>query len=422
MAGTTTACSSAADTRPPPTTDTNSRSHQGTMAMQAGGNALCVQYRRRMQDTTPRSPREGLTGAWDAVISFFGRINTPSQRLKRSASSDIRVGPDKPPREDDTIYALGKQEPTPVLPPKPATPFPILALPPELLCEILARISPTERYLQIDGSTLATTCKAFHAALKALSAIPPYRNDDVLARRIAGMERSDQILSTVDAIAKQRPFTREWAMRTVIFMARSMSVQGRQYLIIDVLDRARWHSELWALELMRYFARWIPDTDSQSLDMLTRTALELVPANDETRFARLRVLAQLAQRISPNDVPGTVLRWESIYQSMSAIPHDEDYVALRALRQGFGHLTQKFRARFSIGNETNLFLSLLDGLSRTRGPGSDPYMAACSEEELDCLPPPEPWPGTVPPIDPMRAYEPVIKPVPRADSLPAALW
>lgn len=423
MAGTTHACSSAAvDTRPPPTADANSRSHHGTMAIQAGGSAACVQYHRRTQDAAPRSPREGITGAWDAVLSFFGRLNTPSQRLKRCASSDLRVGPDKPPREDDQMYAPVQQQPRPVLPSKPATPFPVLDLPSELLCEVLVRIPPNERYLQIGGSTLATTCKAFHSALKALSMMPQYRNDDVIARRIAGMDRSDQILSMVDTVATQKPVTREWAMRTVIFMTRSMSVQGRQNLIIDVLDRARRHSDLWALELMRYFARWIPHTDSKSFDMLTKTALELDPANEEIRFARLRVLAQLAQRISPNDVPGSVRRWESIYKSMSAVPRDEDYVALRALRHGFSQLTHKFRVKFSIGHETDLLISLLDRLSNTRGRGSDPYMAACSEEELDYLAPPEPLPGTVPPIDPMRAYEPRSKPVPRADSLPAVLW
>ncbi|NSX02897.1 hypothetical protein [Cupriavidus gilardii] len=418
MAGTPSVLSSVVvDTRPPPEGGAVYRANRVTIAVQAGGRSARVQcHDPRSTPLSPRPSRDGITGAWGAVVSFFSRRHRPAA-LKRCASSELRTGAEK--RRPDGDTCLMARDNSTLVVAKFAPPLSLLDLPPELLCEVLARVPAGDRYFLFNGSPLSATCTSFHRAFNTISAMPQYREEDAIARRIAGMRGSDQVLSTTDALAMLRPPIREWAIKAIISMLRAMTADGRQSLVVDALARARQHSVSWALELMRSFARWIPHTDTASLDMLTESALQLVPSNDESRFARSRVLAQLAQRIDPDDLPGSVRRWQTIYQAMPADACDEDYVALRALRQGLSHLCNDLHAAFTIGEPTDLLISLLFRLSKTSGPGSDPYMTACSDEELDYLPPPPPIDG-MPGDEARRALRGVTaKVVPSADRLPA---
>ncbi|MBO4123556.1 F-box protein [Cupriavidus gilardii] len=305
---------------------------------------------------------------------------------------------------------------------KVTKPFPFLELPFELLCEVMARIPAGDRHFYRRGSQLATTCTRFRQALKAVSEMPAYREEDAVARRIAGIRWLTEVAAMVDDLANARPDIREWALRSLIPMTCSTSVQDRQKLVANVLQNARKRSALWELEVMRHLARHLPHTDSDTLTRLTELAVKHVPANKEERFARTRVLAQLAQRISPNDVPGSVRRWESIYQLVSTNLAYEDYLTLRGLTAGYDHLCQKFRCKFNLGHPTDILMNILKWKAMVGGEESDPYIAACPAEELAFIPPPEPLPGTVVAPDPLRAYSSIMaKPIRRTDPLPAHL-
>ncbi|UZN51065.1 hypothetical protein KZ686_22155 [Cupriavidus cauae] len=427
MTGTPTAFSTAispavADNRLPFEADTIAPGNPATMAVQAGGSAVRVRCHSLPTRQFPsRSSADRVSGAWQAVVSLLNRRNAQAT-MKRCASSEWPTAPDKPRRSDGDICPAAADPPPQAAPRQRASPSLLLELPFELLCEVLARVPAGDRYFAFGGSPLSATCRSFHLACNTISAMPQYRDEDAIARRIAGMRHSDQILSTTEALTTQPPSIREWAMKAVVSMTRAMPPEDRRCLVVEALEQARQHSESWALELMRYFARWIPYGDTPSLDMLTESAVRLVPGNDEIRFARARVLAQLAQRIDPADLPGSVRRWETIYQAIPPDARHEDYVALRALRQALSHLSNDFQAAFTMGDPTDLLIGLLSRLAKTRAAGPEPCMAACSDEELDLLPPPLSDPGRRPgpPPDRLRAYAGVKpKAIPHADRLPA---
>ncbi len=416
MTGTPTAISPAVvDHRPPREADTVPLGNAATMAVQAGGSA--VRLRCHPSPTRPfpsRSSADRVSGAWHAVVSLLRR-NSPSA-MKRCASSESRTSPDKPCRAGGGIRPAAADRPPQAA--QPASWSLLLDLPFELLCEVLAKVPACERHFAFSGSPLSATCRSFHLACNTISTMRQYQDEDAIARRIAGMRRPDQVRSTTDVLAMQPPSIREWAMKALVSMAGAMSPEDRRYLIVAALERAREHSESWALELMRHFARWIPHDDTASLDMLTDFAVRLLPGNDEIRLARSRVLAQLAQRINPADLPGSVRRWETIYRAMPPDLHGEDYVALRGLRQALSHLGNDFDAAFTIGDPTDLLIDLLSRLGQLRAAGSDLHMAACGDEELACLP--LSVPGAGPSASRLRAWTGVkARAVPQADRLPA---
>lgn len=426
MAGTHTVASSAiVDSRPPPHSGAQAPRDHGTMAVQAGGSSARIQY-VRAADGPPVPPvprvypaRDGQAGPWDKVLSFFG-IRKPAPNHDRPHSTDGRAGSDKPPGES-RVETTAVKSATPPAKAESAPPFPILKLPFELLCEVMARVPAGDRHFFRGDAPLGTTCKAFHNAINAVSAMPQHRDSDVIARRVAGMKWSNQVVPMVDALVNAKPSTREWALPAVIRMTCEMSVAGRRDMVTMALNRAKQHSAQWEFELMRHLARWLPDTDSELLTLLADRALRHDPKDDDERLSKARVLAQLAQRISPNDLPGTVRRWESIYKAVSAHPYPEDVLTVRGLRAGFDHLSSDtFNCKFSVESEGMLLCRLIWLYRAVDSVHSKQYMAACNEDELVLRKPPKPLPGTVKPPDPMRAYSSVTtRPIPRIDRLPS---
>lgn len=188
-----------------------------------------------------------------------------------------------------------------------------------------------------------------------------------------------------------------------------------------VLQRAKNHSTLWELEVMRHLALSLPDTDNELLSLLVERALRTDTEGDEEYLAKARVLAQLAQRISPNDLPGTVRRWESIYKAVSANHRHEDVLTVLGLRAGFDHLSSDtFNCKFNVESEGMLLCRLIWLYRAVESLQSKQYMAACTKEELTPRPPPEPLPGTVKKPDPLRAYSDImVGPITKIDRLPS---
>ncbi|MCG5261220.1 F-box domain-containing protein [Cupriavidus gilardii] len=427
MAGNQTVASSAiVDSRPPPQPVGDAPKDHGTMAMQAGGCSARVQYVRATDLPASHSPGDGHIGPWEKILSFFG-IRKPApvhdrpQIPDRPHIPDRRHGPDQALPEHRVEAVPVEYTPPPPAETKPATPFPILKLPFELLCEVIARVPAADRHFFRGNTTLGTTCKAFHAAINAVSNMEPHRADDAIARRISGMMWGSQIPPTIEELAKAKPSVREWALQAVMIMATGMSVTGRRDTMMLVLQRARKQSALWELELMRHLARWLPDTDSELLTLLTERVLRHDAKSDDEHLAKARVLAQLAQRISPNDLPGTVRRWESIYKAVSDHPRHEDVLTVRGLRAAFDHLTSDtFNCKFSVESEGTLLCKLIWLYRAVDSLRSKEYMAACTEGELALRRPPEPLPGTVKKPDPLRAYSSIMtRPIPRIDRLPS---
>lgn len=419
MAGTHTVASSAiVDSRPPPHSGAEAPRDHGTMAVQAGGSSARIQY-VRVSDGHPTHPaRDGQAGPLDRVLSFFG-IRKPAPNRDRPHSADCRPGSEKPPGQDRIEMTAVKSDPPPAKP-ESATPFPILKLPFALLCEVMARVPPGDRHFLRGNAPLATTCKAFHNAINAVSAMPQHRDSEAIARRVAGMKWSNQVVPMVDALVNAKPSVRDWALPAVIRMTCEMSAVGRRDMVTMALDRAKEHSAQWELEVMRHLARWLPDTDSELLTLLTDRALRHEPEGHEERLSKARVLAQLAQRISPNDLPGTVRRWESIYKAVSADPRHEDVLTVRGLRAGFDYLSSDaFNCKFSVESEGMLLCRLIWLYRAVDSGQSKQYMAACSADELVPRTPPRLLPGTVKPPDPLRAYSGITtRAIPRIDRLP----
>lgn len=421
MAGNQTVASSAiVDSRPPPQPVGDAPKDHGTMAMQAGGGSARVQYVRATDLPASHPPGDGHIGPWEKILSFFG-IRKPAPVHDRPHIPDRRPGPDQALPERRVEAVPVKYEPLPSAGTKPATPFPILKLPHELLCEVMARVPAIDRHIFRGNAPLGTTCKAFYAAINDVSAMALHRDEDDIARRIAGMRSGWQVPLMIDALFNAKPTVREWGLRVVIRMAAGMSVTGRRDTFLAVLQHAKTHSTLWEFELMRHLARSLPDTDNELLSRLTERVLQTDARCDEEYLARARVLAQLAQRISPNDLPGTVRRWESIYKAVSANPRHEDVLAVRGLRAGFDHLSSDtFNCKFSVESEGTLLCRLIWLYRAVDSLQSKQYMAACTEDELALLPPPEPLPGTVKKPDPLRAYSDImVRPIPKIDRLPS---
>lgn len=426
MAGTHTVASSAiVDSRPPPHSGGSTPRDHGTMAVQAGGSSARIQYVRAAEGPPahPAHPvRDGQPGPWDKVLSFFG-IRKLAPLHDRPHVTDRQAGPDSAPPEHRVEAAPVKchPPPAPTAETRPPTPFPILKLPFELLCEVMARVPAGDRHFFRGDSTLGTTCKAFHAAIDAVSKMEPHREDDAIARRISGMMWGSQVPAMIEELAQAKPSVREWALQAVMIMVTGMSVSGRRDTMMMVLDRASKDSALWELELMRHLARGVPDTDCQLLALLTERALRHDAKTDDEYLAKARVLAQLAQRISPNDLSGTVRRWESIYQAVSAHPRHEDVLTVRALRAAFDHLSSDtFNCKFNVEPEGMLLCRLIWLYRAVDSLRSKEYMAACTEYELALRRPPEPLPGTVKKPDPLRAYSSIMtRPIPRIDRLPS---
>jgi len=387
-----------------------------TLQPDGNGNPADVQFScasGRISVSLELQPR---AGAWGAVLAFFGIKKAPPMS-KRSASHEARPDPAKVAREDSGDSALVKQQP-PAAPPKP---FPILDLPFELLCEVIARLPPSGRYFT---PQLGATCKAFRAAVDAVSQQPNHREEDAIARRIEGIRWQRQIIPMLDEVANAKPSVREWAIRTLVTMTSGTSENGRRQLMDIVLERAKARSNLWEWEVMRHFARHLPHTDTEALNLLTERAVQGNPVNDDERLARIRVLAQLAQRVSPNDLPGSVRRWESIYQLVATATEIryENYLILRGLEAGLRYLDDKFHCNFNVGVPIGLMLSLHCLIEQVNRRETDRYIAACTGEELERIAPPQELPGTVSPSDPLRAYSSIIaRPIPRADRLPSHL-
>ncbi|MFC4435115.1 hypothetical protein [Cupriavidus respiraculi] len=393
------------------------QTNRGTMAVQAGGRSADIEYLPFPERPPSRPASEDRSGPWNAILSFFGVRKAPPLP-KRPPSVELQSGPSKPARQERNQAAL-------VIAPsasdiKPVQPFPFLDLPFELLCEVIARVPPGQRHLFYDGSPLGTTCKAFYAAVSAVSAMPDYRDDDVIARRVVGMRRSTQVQPMLDAIVNAAPGIREWAAATVVLMTAGMPEIARRSQLTTALDRARNHSSLWEFELMRHLAWWIPDTDSELFSLLTIRALQFEPKSEDEYLAKARVLAQLAQRISPNDLAGTVRRWESIYQSVVARPRNEDVLTVTGLRTGFNHLSDIFQCKFSVDSEGMLLCKLIRLYRTVDSLQTKKFMAACNPEELHPRVPPTPLPGTVKPQDPMRALSSfTVRPIPTVHRLPS---
>ena len=426
MAGTHTVASSAiVDSRPPPHSGGYTPRDHGTMAVQAGGSSARIQYVRAAEGPPahPAHPaRDGQPGPWDKVLSFFG-IRKLAPLHDRPHVTDRQAGPDSAPPEHrvEAAPVKGNPPPAPTAETKPATPFPILKLPFELLCEVMARVPAGDRHFFRGDAPLGTTCKAFYNAINAVSAMPQHRDSDVIARRVAGMKWSNQVVPIIDALINAKPSSREWALPAVVRMTCEMSTAGRRDMVVMALNRAKEHSAQWELELMRHLARWLPDTDSELLTLLTDRTLRHDPQDDEERLSKARVLAQLAQRISPNDLPGTVRRWESIYKAVSAHPRPQDVLTVRGLRAGFDHLSSDtFNCKFNVESEGMLLCRLIWLYRAVETLQSKQYMAACSADELVLRKPPKPLPGTVKPPDPLRAYSSIMtRPIPRVDRLPS---
>ncbi|KAA0180308.1 F-box protein [Cupriavidus gilardii] len=419
MAGTHTVASSAiVDSRPPPHPGADTPRDHGTMAVQAGGNSARIQYVRAADGPPAHQGGDGKAGPWDKVLSFFG-IRKPAPHHDRPHIADSRPA-DRPPVENRVETTVIQSAPPPAKA-ESATPFPILKLPFELLCEVMARVPAGERHFYRGNAPLGTTCKAFHNAINAVSAMPQHRDSDAIARRVAGMQWSNQVVPMMDALVNAKPSAREWALPAVIRMTCEMSAVGRRDMVMMALNRAREHSAQWELELMRHLARWLPDTDSELLTLLADRALKHDAKDDDEHLSKARVLAQLAQRISPNDLPGTVRRWESIYKAVSAHPRNEDVLTVRGLRAGFDHLSSDtFNCKFSVESEGMLLCRLIWLYRAVDSLQSKQYMAACSPGELVLRQPPKPLPGTVKQHDPLRAYSSIMAgPIPKIDRLPS---
>lgn len=420
MAGNQTVASSAiVDSRPPPQPVGDAPRDHGTMAMQAGGCSARVQYVRATDLPSTHSAGNGHIGPWEKILSFFG-IRKPAPLPDRPPIADRQPGPDKALAEHRVEAAPVKDNSPPAAETKPATPFPILKLPHELLCEVMARVPAGDRHFVRTNAPLATTCKAFHAAIDAVSVMAEHRDDDAVARRIAGMKWSHQVEPMIDALVHAKAPTREWALPAVIRMTCGMSVSGRHKMVMAVLARAKERSALWALELTRHFARWLPDTDSDLLTELANRVIAHDAENSDERLAKARALAQLAQRISPNDIPGTVRRWESIYKAVSDNPCPEDILTVDALTFGFDHLRDTFKCKFNVDSSGMLVCKLIWLSRAVASVESKQYMAACTADELLPRKPPKPLPGTVAPHDPLRAFSSIMaRPISRIDPLPS---
>lgn len=420
MAGTHSVASSAiVDSRPPPHSSADVPSDHGTMAVQAGGSSARIQYVRATDGPLAHRGGDGKAGPWDKFLSFFG-IRKPAPNHDRPHSAESWPASERPPIEDRIETTAVKSDASPAKT-ESATPFPILKLPFELLCEVMARVPAGERHFFRGDAPLGTTCKAFHAAINSVSAMAQHRDSDAIARRVAGMKWSNQVVPMIDALVNAKPSAREWALPALIRMTCEMSPMGRRDMVMMALNRAKEHSAQWELELMRHLARWLPDTDSELLTLLTDRVLRRDAADHDEHLSKARVLAQLAQRISPNDLPGTVRRWESIYKAVSAHPRDEDVLTVRGLRAGFDHLSSDtFNCKFSVESEGMLLCKLIWLYRAVDSLQSKQYMAACSADELVLRNPPKPLPGTVKPPDPLRAYSSIMtRPIPRIDRLPS---
>ncbi len=412
MAGNHTVASSAiVDSRPPPHSGVDAPRDHGTMAVQAGGHSARIQYVRAT---------DGQAGPWEKVLSFFG-IRKPAPHHDRPLRVESRPGTEQPPREDRIERTEVRSDlPSPAKAKTPA-PFPVLDLPFELLCEVMARVPAGDRHFFRGDAPLGTTCKAFHSAINAVSAMEQHRDSDAIARRVAGMRRGGHVPPMIEELVNAKPAAREWALKAVVLMAGGMSVAGRRETMMAVLERAKQRSTLWEFELMRHLARWLPDTDNELLSLLTERALRRDAQSDDEHLAKARVLAQLAQRISPNDLPGTVRRWESIYEAVSAQRRPQDVLAVRGLRAGFDHLSSDtFNCKFNVDSEGMLLCNLIWLYRVVDSVQSKQYMAACSADELVLRQPPKPLPGTVKPRDPLRAYSSIMtRPIPKIDHLPS---
>ena len=419
MAGTHTVASSAiVDSRPPPHPGVDTPRDHGTMAVQAGGNSARIQYVRAADGPPAHQGGDGKAGPWDKVLSFFG-IRKPAPHHDRPHIADSRPA-DRPPVENRVETTVVQSAPPPAKP-ESATPFPILMLPFELLCEVMARVPHDERHFFRRDASLGTTCRKFHDAIAAVAKMPRYRDDDALARRMAGMRWASQLVPMIDTIANAKASTREWALAAVVRMAGGMSAAGRRAIVLAILQRAKDRSTLWALELMRHLAMRLPDSDGELLSILTDRAIQIDAQSDDEHLAKARVLAQLAQRISPDDLPGTVRRWESIYKAVSAHPRNEDVLTVRGLRAGFDHLSSDtFNCKFNVESEGMLLCRLIWLYRAVDSLQSRQYEAACTAEELVPREPPKPLPGTVKPPDPWRAYSSIMdRPIPKIDRLPS---
>lgn len=402
---------------PQPPMGSDVQTNRGAMAVQAGGHSADIEYLPFPERPPSRPASEDRSGPWNAILSFFGVRKAPPLP-KRPPSVELQSGPSKPARQDpgEATAAVVVHVPEP----KPTQPFPFLDLPFEMLCEVIERVPVEKRHLCYGESPLGTTCKAFHAAITAVSQMPQYRDDDAVVRRVVGMRTSAQIPSAMGLFISATPRIRQWATATVINMASDIPESARRHELVAALRRASEHSKLWELELMRNIAMSLPDNDSELMTMLTEHVLALEAKTHDEYLAKARVLAQLSQRISPNDVSGSVRRWESIFTAVWSHPRREDILTTRGLQAGFDHLSNTFRVKFNIESSGVLLCRLIELHQAVYSLDADKFMASCSEEELRLRPPPTPLPGTVKPHDPMRAYSSImVRPIPQVDRLPS---
>lgn len=402
---------------PPPRMGTDVQGNHGSMAVQAGGNAVGVEYVLPEGEPPTHPSREGRSGPWEAILSFFG-VRKAAPAHKRPASLELQPNFNMPPTQEQ-VEAIAV-EAVPIFEAEPTNPFPFLELPFELLCEVIARVPADARHLHRGGAPLGTTCKAFHAAISSVSTMAPYRDEDFIARRVIGMTQGGQVQPMIASLVNATPRVREWALSGIVAMTGGMTEMGRRTQLTGALDNAMQHSSMWGLEVMRHLARKLPDTDSDLLALLVDRAVQFNAQNDDESLAKARVLAQLAQRISPNDLAGTLRRWELMYQSVLAHPQDVDVLTVRGLRAGFDHLTCTFRCDFNVESRGMLLCRLLSLYRQVDSPQTARFMAACTNEELRLRQPPEPLPGTVKPHDPMRAYSSIMaRPIPTIERLPS---
>lgn len=401
---------------PQPPRGSDVQTNRGTMAVQAGGHSADIEYLPFPERPPSRPASEDRSGPWNAILSFFGVRKAPPLP-KRPPSVELQSGPSKPARQErhDTPPPIE----APAFAAKPVQPFPFLELPFELLCEVIGRVPAGQRHSFRGDSPLGTTCKAFHAAINTLSTMPLHRDDDAIARRVAGMKWGSQVAPTIEQLANAQPLMREWALPTIIVMTSGMMAKTRLETVVATLNRAGKQSSLWEFELLRHLARWVPDTDNELLGLLTDRTLQIEAKNGQEHLAKARVLAQLSQRISPNDIPGTVRRWESIYIAVSARPRKEDILTLRGLRAGYRHLSDTFQCQFNVDSEGMLLCRLIQLNRKVDSLEAAQFMAACTERELELLPPPTPLPGTVKAPDPLRAISIMVRPIPQVHRLPS---
>lgn len=402
---------------PQPPMGSDVQTNRGAMAVQAGGHSADIEYLPYPERPPSRPASEDRSGPWNAILSFFGVRKAPPQP-KRPPSVELQSGPSKPARQDpgEATAAVVVHVPEP----KPTQPFPFLDLPFEMLCEVIERVPVEKRHLCYGESPLGTTCKAFHAAITAVSQMPQYRDDDAVVRRVVGMRTSAQIPSAMGLFISATPRIRQWATATVINMASDIPESARRHELVAALRRASEHSKLWELELMRNIAMSLPDNDSELMTMLTEHVLALEATGTDEHLARARVLAQLGQRISPTDVSGTVRRWESIFTAVSTQPRKEYVMTVRCLDAAFEHLSDMYQCHFHIGSVGNLAGRLFQLARDVHSPDAERFFAACTSQELERRQPPKPLPGTVTPRDPLRSFSRImVRPIPQVERLPS---